>query len=173
MRVRVLVLSAVVFLALGCLAANMAAEPLAQYRPVPGWPSGASRADFGQVSAVATDSSDRVFVFHRGETPVVVFERDGTFVRARGKGLVQKAHGLRIDRDDNVWITDNGDHLVRKFDRDGKLLLTLGDKGVTGEGPDRFNQPTDVAVTPLGTFYVSDGYGNSRVAKFSRDGQFL
>jgi DNA-binding beta-propeller fold protein YncE len=155
------------------IAANMAAEPAAPYRPVPGWPSGAGGVAFGAVSAVATDSSDRVVVFHRGETPVVVFERDGTFVRAWGKGLVKKAHGLRIDRDDNVWITDVGDHLVHKLDRDGKLLLTLGKKGVPGDGPNRFNKPTDVAVTPSGAFYVSDGYGNSRVVKFSKDGQFL
>ena len=78
---------------------------------------------------MATDSADRVFVFHRGEQPIVVFDRDGKFLRSWGDGLVKKAHGLRIDREDNVWITDIGDHLVRKFDHEGKLLMTLGRQG--------------------------------------------
>jgi DNA-binding beta-propeller fold protein YncE len=122
---------------------------------------------------VATDSADRVFVFHRGEHPIVVFDRGGRFLRSWGDGLVKKAHGLRIDRQDNVWITDIGDHLVRKFDREGKLVLTLGQKGVPGDDRDHFNQPTDVAFTPSGAFYVSDGYGNARVVKFAADGRYL
>src|SRR5262249_35677998 len=64
-------------------------------------------------------------------------------------------------------------HLVMKFDRDGKLLLTLGEKGKPGDGPDHFNKPTDVAVTPTGEFYVADGYGNARGVKVSRDGKVL
>jgi DNA-binding beta-propeller fold protein YncE len=143
------------------------------YRPVPGWPEVPGQISFGQVSAVATDSADRVFVFHRGEHPIVVFDRDGKYLRAWGDGLVKKAHGLRIDREDNVWITDIGDHLVRKFDRDGTLLMTLGRQGVPGDGPERFNQPTDVAVAPTGGFYVSDGYGNARVVEFDRDGRYV
>jgi DNA-binding beta-propeller fold protein YncE len=103
----------------------------------------------------------------------VVFDRAGKFLRSWGDGLVKKAHGLRIDGEDNVWITDIGDHLVRKFDREGHLLLTLGRQGEPGAGRDRFNQPTDVAITPGGEFYVADGYGNSRVVKFARNGRFL
>src|SRR4051812_24638694 len=128
------------------------------YRPVPGWPEVPGRVPFGQVSAVATDSADRVFIFHRGEHPVVVLDRDGRYLRAWGDGLVKKAHGLRIDREDNVWVTDIGDHLVRKFDRDGTLLMTLGRRGVPGDGHERFNQPTDVAVGPPRGVYVSPGY---------------
>src|SRR5262249_34965664 len=90
-----------------------------------------------------------------------------------GDGLVKKAHGLRIDREGNVWITDIGDHLVRKFDRQGNLLMTLGRQGVPGAGRDQFNQPTDVAIAPDGSFFVSDGYGNTRVVKFAADGRFL
>jgi DNA-binding beta-propeller fold protein YncE len=161
--------------AMGTLAAAVFAadKPAPTYRVVPGWPQVPSQITFGQVSAVATDSADRVFVFHRGEHPIVVFDRGGKFLHSWGDGLVKKAHGLRIDRQDNVWITDVGDHLVRKFDRDGKLLLTLGQKGVPGDGRDQFNQPTDIAFTPSGAFYVSDGYGNSRVVKFGQDGKYL
>ena len=159
---------------LGTLSAAEEPSPTAlTYRVVPGWPELPSQITFGQVSAVATDSADRVFVFHRGEHPIVVFDRDGKYLRSWGDGLVKKAHGLRIDRQDNVWITDIGDHLVRKFDHEGKLLLTLGRQGERGAGRDQFNQPTDVAVTPSGAFYVSDGYGNARVMKFAADGQYL
>jgi DNA-binding beta-propeller fold protein YncE len=143
------------------------------YRPVPGWPVVPTAIRFGEVSGVATDSSDRVFVFHRGEHPVVVFDRDGKFLRSWGDGLVKKAHGLRIDREDNVWITDIGDHLVRKFDRNGVLRMTVGRQGEPGDGPDQFDQPTDVAITPDGSFYVADGYGNARVVRFAPDGRWI
>jgi DNA-binding beta-propeller fold protein YncE len=72
-----------------------------------------------------------------------------------------------------VWVTDIGTHQVLKFDSDGKLLLALGKKGEPGDAPDRFDRPTDIAVTPGGDFYVTDGYGNSRVLKFSADGKLL
>jgi DNA-binding beta-propeller fold protein YncE len=143
------------------------------YRAVPGWPEMPGQIRFGAVSAVATDSSDHVFVFHRGEHPIVVFDRDGKYVRSWGEGMIKKAHGLRIDHENNVWITDIGDHLVRKFSHDGTLLMTLGKPGVPGVGPDRFNQPTDVAVSPSGAFYVTDGYGNARVVAFSKEGRYL
>jgi DNA-binding beta-propeller fold protein YncE len=177
MNARTTVLPAIL-LSLGTLAASVSAgeEPSPaslDYRVVPGWPGLPSQITFGQVSAVATDSADRVFVFHRSEPPIVVFDRDGKHLRSWGDGLVKKAHGLRIDREDNVWITDIGDHLVRKFDRAGKLLLTLGRRGEPGAGRDQFNQPTDVAVAPSGAFYVADGYGNARVVKFAADGQYL
>jgi DNA-binding beta-propeller fold protein YncE len=148
-------------------------KPVPPYQVVTGWPGSSSPIKLGQVSAVATDASDRVFVFHRGEPPVVVFDRDGKYLRSWGEGLVKKAHGLRIDREQSVWTTDVGHHLVRKFSPEGTLLMTLGRHGVPGAGPDRFNQPTDVAVTPSGDFFVSDGYGNSRVVQFSRDGRYL
>ncbi|WP_074304786.1 peptidyl-alpha-hydroxyglycine alpha-amidating lyase family protein [Singulisphaera sp. GP187] len=151
---------------------TLAAEEPA-YRPVPDWPETPSSIQFGAVSALATDSTDRIFVFHRGEHPIVVFDRDGKFVRSWGDGLVKKAHGLRIDHNDNIWITDIGDHLVRKFAHDGTLLMTLGTKGKPGDGPDQFNQPTDVAVTPSGAFFVTDGYGNARVLAFSPEGRYL
>jgi DNA-binding beta-propeller fold protein YncE len=143
------------------------------YQPVPGWPKLPDGVKFGPVSAVATDSADRVFVFHRGKHPVVVFDRDGKFLRSWGDDYIKAAHGLRIDRDNNVWITDTGFHQVLKFDAEGKLLLALGNKGQPGADPDRFDRPTDVAVAATGEFYVADGYGNARVLKFSKEGKLL
>ena len=143
------------------------------YRPVPVWPKLPDGYQFGAVSGVATDSADRVFVFHRGKHSVLVFDRDGQFLRSWGDEHVKSAHGLRIDHDDNVWITDVGFHQVLKFDPAGKLLMTLGEKGQPGESPSRFDRPTDVAVAPSGEFYVADGYGNARVLKFSKEGKLI
>jgi DNA-binding beta-propeller fold protein YncE len=145
----------------------------AKYKAVADWPQLPKEIKFGQVTAVATDSADRVYVFHRGKNPVLVFEPSGKFLRSWGDGLVKNAHGLRIDRDDNVWITDLGHHLVMKFNAEGKHLLTLGTKGEAGVGKDRFNKPADVAFGRQGEIYVADGYGNSRVVKFSREGAYL
>jgi DNA-binding beta-propeller fold protein YncE len=143
------------------------------YKPVAGWPKLPKNIRWGQVTAVATDSSDRVYVFHRGKSPVVVFSADGKFLRSWGDDLVKNAHGLRIDRDGNVWITDLDYHLVMKCDPQGKVLLTLGTKGKKDETKDCFNKPADVAFGPSGEIYVADGYGNSRVVKFSADGKYL
>jgi DNA-binding beta-propeller fold protein YncE len=130
---------------------------------------------FGRVSAVATDSTGEVYVFHRGKKadPIVVFDASGTYLRSWGRGMFGNEHGLRVDRDDNVWITDNGDHQVVKFDRNGERLLILGIKGKPGADDKTFNRPTDIAFARTGEFYVSDGYGNSRVVKFSPEGRYL
>jgi DNA-binding beta-propeller fold protein YncE len=130
---------------------------------------------FGRVSAVAVDSRGEVYVFHRGKQgePLVVFDRQGKYLRGWGKGMFGNPHGLRIDREGNVWVTDNGDHQVMQFARDGKLLRTWGVKKQAGEDERTFNKPTDIAFAPGGAFYVSDGYGNSRVVKFSREGKFV
>ncbi len=163
----------IVALFLAVCLAPPAAAGYPDYQPVPGWPALPASITLGQVSGVATDSGDRVYVFHRGKSPLLVFDRDGKFLRSWGDDGIQTAHGLRIDGDDNVWVTDIGNHQVMKFDAEGKLLLTLGKKGQPGDGPEQFNKPTDVAVAPSGEFYVADGYGNSRVVKFSKEGKYL
>jgi len=142
--------------------------------------------DLVEVAGVATDSQDRVYVFNRGEHPVVVFDRDGRFLTSWGEGTFVRAHGIHIGDDDSVYCTDDLDHSVRKFTTDGELLLTLGvsgqasDTGVADRdyrtiraaaGP--FNQPTNLAISPTGDLYVSDGYGNARVHRYSADGRLL
>ena len=131
---------------------------------------------FGRVSAVSTDASGEVYVFQRGPKadPIVVFDAKGKYLRSWGKGMFGNPHGLRVDRDGHVWVTDNGDHQVMKFTRTGELLMKLGTRGQLGTTETTFNKPTDIAFAPAGgDFYVSDGYGNSRVLKFSKDGKFL
>ena len=130
---------------------------------------------FGRVSSVATDGNGEVYVFQRGPKadPIVVFDSKGKYLRSWGKGMFGQAHGMRVDRNGHVWVTDNGDHQVMKFNRTGELLLKLGVRGTAGTDSKTFNKPTDIAFAPNGDFYVSDGYGNSRVVKFSKDGKYL
>jgi DNA-binding beta-propeller fold protein YncE len=132
---------------------------------------------FGRVSAVATNPQGEVFVFHRGPKadPIIVFDRRGNFLRSWGKGMFGNPHGIRVDRNGDVFVTDNGDHQVMKFSPTGKLIFTLGIKGKAGTDSTTFNRPTDIAFAPAPStdFYISDGYGNSRVVKFNQDGKYL
>ncbi len=134
---------------------------------------------FGRVSAVATDSNGQVFVFQRGEVadPIIVFDSEGQYLRSWGKemgaSMFGNEHGLRVDRHDNVWITDNGNHQVMKFSNDGELLMTLGIKGEAGTTDETFDRPADISFGPNDELYVADGYGNSRVVKYSPDGEFV
>lgn len=124
------------------------------------------------MSSVAVDATDRVFVLHRGEPPLVRFAKDGTFEKAFGKGLFKVAHGLRIDRDGNVWTTDNGNHVLRKFSPDGELLQTFGKEGKAAGGKDGFRAPDDLVFDREGRIYVADS-GNARIVKLSPQGEYL
>lgn len=163
------------------------------YRLVEGWeqlPKGYVHRD---VSGVATDSDDRVYLLTRGEPRVLVYERDGRFVTSFAEGLfTDRTHGITIGPDDSIYCVDDADHTIRKFTPDGKVVMTLGTSGfasdtgydekkptllqklqsITRGGPP-FNRPTNVAVAPNGDLYVSDGYGNARVHRFSADGKLI
>ena len=127
----------------------------------------------GACSAVAVNSKGNVYLFHRGKQPILCLDPNGNFLFSWGDETIGIAHGLRIDREDNVWVTDIGNHQVLKFSSDGRLLLALGTAGSAGGGIDQFNKPTDVAFGPQGEIYVSDGYGNNRIVKFTPKGEFL
>jgi hypothetical protein len=141
---------------------------------------------YGEAVAVACDARDRVYVFLRGPSPVRIFEPDGTLVTAWGEGLFVRPHGLFIGPDDTVYCTDDFDHTVRAFTPAGRLLLTLGtsgrpsDTGATSvdyrtiqrAGPP-FHYPTNLALGPTGDLYITDGYGNARVHRFTPDGRLL
>ena len=83
------------------------------------------------------------------------------------------AHSIRVDPQGHTWVADAGGHVVFKMNAEGGVLLQLGEKGVAGTGRGHFNLPTDVAFAPGGDIYVSDGYGNARIVKFSSEGEFL
>ena len=105
-----------------------------------------------------------MYVFNRGEHPMMVFDRDGKFLRSWGEGIFNRAHGLHIGADESLYCTDDGDHTVRKCSLDGKVLLTIGIPG--NRSPYMSGMPfhrcTHTALSPRGDIYVSDGYGNSR-----------
>ena len=162
------------------------AHAVERYEVVHGWPELPPGEILGQATGVDVDSNGNVWVFHRAGrmwqepfpadpiqgTTVWVFEsRTGRLLRSWGAGLFIMPHGLTIDRDDNVWLTDVGLQQVFKFSPDGRLLMVLGESRVAGNDDTHFDKPTDVAVAKDGTFFVSDGYGNSRVLHFSADGK--
>ena len=162
---------------------------------VDGWaklPEGWLLLDIG---CVRVDSQDRIHVFSRSSHPVLIFNREGNLLDSWGEGIFQFPHGICIGTDGCIYTTDPEgpvpDHSMRKFSPERKLLMTLGSKGqpsdtgyvecidvfsgiatITRGGPP-FNLPTGVALSSLGEIYVSDGYGNARVHKFTPDGTLL
>lgn len=83
------------------------------------------------------------------------------------------AHSIRVDREGNIWAVDASGHVVYKMNQQGRVIMQLGTKGVSGTGHNTFNLPTDVAFAPNGDIYVSDGYANERVVKYSANGKYL
>ena len=154
------------------LPAAATVPPSENYELDENWAELPDGVEFGAVSWVAIDARGYVHAFRR-DGPILNFDDHGKFLRSWGEGIAKWTHGLRVDHEGNIWATDGQGHQVKKFDPDGRLLMTLGKYDVAGDGPDTFNRPTDVAVAPNGDFYVSDGYGNSRVAQFSKDGTFI
>ena len=138
----------------------------------------------GIVSRVAADEQDRIYVFQRKNPPVVVFDRNGTYLGSWGAGEVTDPHGLKIVNR-IVYTTDRSDSVAKSFTLDGKPLLELGQRGVhsdtgcTGSpwlaeraaGP--FNHPTEMIAHPNGDIYVTDGYRNARVHRFTADGKLV
>jgi len=148
-----------------------------------------------RACAVSVDSQGRVYCFNRNpEHPVVIFDRDGNFLSSWGAGLFTFPHAIRIVQEngqDVVWLCDEHHQQFQKFTTAGKLLQTVGEKGARsdtgvpaddftsqawrkvthGGGP--FNLPTDIAFAPDGSMFMTDGYGNARVHKFSPDAKHL
>lgn len=129
----------------------------------------------GDVAAVGVDKSDRVYVFNRGEHPMMVFDRDGNFLKSWGEGVFSHAHGVSMGPDDTIYCTDDFDHTVRKCTLDGKVLLTIGtpNKPQPFMGGKPFNRCTHTALSPQGEIYVTDGYSNACVHKYTPDGKHI
>ncbi len=147
-----------------------------RYEVVEGWAKLPPGHEFdADVAAVGVDAHDRVYAFNRGRHPMVVLDRDGRFLGSWGEGVFRRPHGVHVAPDDTLWLTDDGDHTVRHCSLDGKVLATIGIPG--SRAPYMSGQPfhrcTHTALSPGGDVYVSDGYGNARVHKFSPDGRLL
>ena len=164
------------------------ADDLPRYFLEQGWPQLSFGFRLSQPSGIGIDTSQNIFVFNRtGRTweepfPDTLISRDAILMLDRQTGKILKSwgsdlfimpHGLTVDHQNNIWVTDVSLQEVFKFSHDGKLLMKIGITRETGSDSLRFNRPTDVAVAEDGSFYVSDGYINSRIVKFSADGKYL
>ena len=145
----------------------------------------------GEAIGVATNSKGSVYVITRsGESRVFEFDRNGTFVKEFGKDSYGYgfAHAVRVDRDDNVWTIDEGSNMVLKYNPAGKLLMVLGKRpdpidqlarmpGTApfsgANRPYSFHRPTDVTWDAQGNIFISDGYTDSRVVKYDKNGRFI
>lgn len=160
------------------------------YRVVEGWAKLPEGRAWGSTAAVDVDANDHVWVAERcganscagsNLAPILEFDQSGKLLTSFGAGLFVFPHGIAVDKEGNVWVTDGlgkdgKGHQIFKFSRDGKIVLTLGKAGIAGDGPDTFNQPSDVIVAPNGDIFVADGHGretNARIVKFSKDGKFI
>jgi peptidylamidoglycolate lyase len=149
-------------------------------------------SNISAFAGVAVDSHDHVYAFHRGqeklqgrfpsdlrsrEHPLVVFDADGKFLKwaADGvKGGFVGPHMIDVDADDNVWVVERNNHRIIKLTRDqNTIALQLGTTGEPGADATHFNLPTDIAWSKNGDIFVTDGYGNNRVVKYTKDGKFI
>ncbi len=185
-----------IFLAILCLSCNNVektvkgnpSKDLSKYELVKDWPQLPPGFSLSAVSAVGVDSQQNIFIFQRtgrewtehfpdslisSNTIFLLDRQTGKILNSWGSNLFIMPHGLSVDKENNVWVTDVGLHQILKFSHEGKLLLKLGVAKIPGNDSEHFNLPTDVAVADDGSFYVSDGYGNSRVVKFSKEGKYL
>ncbi len=142
------------------------------------WPS--------EAVGVAVNRAGHIFLLNRGNHPLLEFAPDGSFIKSLGEGstIWEAPHSIRFDAQDNMWLVDAANNLVVKFDPTGRIVQALGRRlepwvfmthGIERAipAPASFYQPTDTAVGPDGSTYISDGYGNSRVVKFTREGNLV
>jgi len=173
-----------------------------KYEPVAGWAKIPHGLWLREATSVAVDSEDRVYVFNRGNMPMLVFDPEGNLVDSWGNetphagmttitdpyGASRRVwegvrftwpHAVRVDHEDHLWLVDVQTHTMTKTDRAGATLMQIGTPGGLGtaapkQSGEPFNRPTDVAVHPsTGDIFISDGYGNSRVHRFDQNGKHL
>lgn len=175
---RVLALSfAALAAATAVVSATQSVTPL-PYALVEGWGRLPGSENWGEVTGVEIDGRGTIIALRRSDPPFVELDRSGKVLKTWGNGMFVWPHGFRIDRQGYLWVTDgraaNGrGQQVFKMTRDGQVVMTLGTAGVSGNGPDAFNGPCDVAIGANGDIFVADGHVNARIVKFTRDGKFI
>ena len=156
--------------------AEMKSGPPLPLKLVKDWAQLPAGMNFGETSGVAVDKGDNVWIFNRGAHPVMQFDKNGKLLQTWKDVPVTSSHGIRVDDAGDVWLIDVAGHQVIKCAPNGRVKLVITQAG-RKEGNDAseyaFNRPTGVAFSRNGDFFVSDGYVNSRVVKYSKDGQHL
>ena len=163
-------------LSITAMFAQLATGPELKLKLVNNWAKMPKGWNFGETSGVAVDKMDHVWVFNRGPHMVIEFDRDGKMLQSWNDLPITSSHGIQVDPDGNVWLVDVKGHQLFKYSRDGRLLMAFGNAGkAVGDNDSKYayNQPTGLRFLPNGDFYVSDGYGNSRVVKYSKAGEWL
>jgi sugar lactone lactonase YvrE len=138
------------------------------------------------VSGVGVDADDNIYYTTRAETPVIVLDTNGKYLRGFGTGMTRNAHGICVDKKNNVYVVDGRRNCVFKFSPQGELLLTIGtpdspldtgcinyDYRTIRQSTDSFNHPAKIAVLDRGELFIADGYGNARVHHYSDTGKFI
>lgn len=157
-------------------AADWSQVPQLPHKVVPGWAQLPAGSNFGETPSVAVDKKDNVWVFNRGNRPVVQFDKSGKMLQSWANPPVVAAHGIGVGPDGAVWLVDTTGHSVMKFTEQGRLQMVIANAGrLPGDNSSEyaFNLPTSLAFRPDGGFYVADGYGNSRVVQYSQDGEYI
>jgi len=156
------------------LSAELKSGPPLPHKVVANWAKLPKGWNFGECSGVAVDREDNVWIFNRSAHPVIELDREGHFLQSWGEGTVVSSHGIRVDPEGNIWGVDVKGHKVQKYSPDGRVLMVIGRSPGNNDSQDSFNEPTGIIFTPsLDFFYISDGYVNSRVVKFNRDGEYV
>jgi sugar lactone lactonase YvrE len=176
----------------GALAARAKAQnvPEIPFESVPNLLKFPPNLYLGEGIGVATNSKGHIFVYTRSQrTRLFEFDQKGAYIREIGEGLYGFvfAHAVRVDSQDNIWAVDEGSNMVIKFNPEGRVIMTLGRRpepndalaAAPAPGPAAnpgkyiFERPTDVGWDPAGNIFISDGYGNSRVVKYDKNGKFI
>jgi peptidylamidoglycolate lyase len=161
-----------------------------KYEQIENWLDLPKDLKLGNPTGIGIDTNQNIVVFHRADrkwslfgsmpdkpvqskTILIIDKNNGKLINSWGDNLFIMPHGLTVDNENNIWVTDVGLHQIFKFNHEGKLLMKLGEASVSGNDSVHFNKPTDIAIRNDGSFYVSDGYGNSRIVKFSAKGEYL
>jgi sugar lactone lactonase YvrE len=172
-------------LALPAAAQQRAAPPQLSFKVIENFLKVPPNMTMAEVVGVDVDSKGQVYVLNRGKQPILEFNPDGSFARSIGEGLpFEGPHSVRVDPQDNLWYIDAATNLIIKFDQQKRVQMTLGRRPEPWTwathvieraipAPMNFYQPTDVTWGPDGSIYVADGYGNSRIVKFNREGNLV
>jgi len=193
-------LAIALFALLGAMPSAQAPVPEIPFDSVPNFLKVPPDMNLGEASGVAVNSKGDVAVFTRSNSAggpaygatasqILLFDKNGRFLREVGKGLYawSYAHAIRYDKDDNLWAIDKGSDMIVRINPEGHVTMVFGRKKEASDNaepwervtpprppvPGQFRQPTDVAFDTEGNIYISDGYINARVAKFTKDGDWV
>ncbi|MFL2756468.1 MAG: peptidyl-alpha-hydroxyglycine alpha-amidating lyase family protein [Dehalococcoidia bacterium] len=146
------------------------------YKFIKSWEKMPTGYSWNETVGAIADKNDNIYVFNRGPHPVMVFDNDGNFISSWGEDIFSRPHGISLGPDNTIYCTDDGDHTVRQCTLDGKILLTIGtpNKPSAPFSGTPFNRCTHTATDPnSGNIFITDGYKNSRIHKYSPDGNLI